>query len=190
MKKKLKSSGRGDDQILGPQYGHERSHFDFSHTEFGRLPGKNRFGEESIRPDYLTSPDGVRHSTTSREETKIPWSRDPRSESFNERRTNQGKAPRNFNLSDQRIFEMICEALTEHPDIDASLVVVKVASGIVTLTGEVEDRASKKLAEDIAESITGVHDIFNYLSYNGPVEGWIPGLSAEEKRKYSESFNH
>ena len=189
-KKELKKSGLGDDQILGPEYGYERSRFDFSHTEFGRLPGVNRFGEESITPDYSVSEDGVRHARTGREERKIPWNRDPRSEAFFERKNHRGKAPRNFNISDRRLFEGICEALTDHDDIDASLIEVKVEGGVVTLKGEVEDRHSKKLAEEVAESITGVKDIFNYLSYYSHVEGWVPGLTPEEKRKYIDSLNH
>jgi hypothetical protein len=182
MEKKSESSGLGDDQILGPEYGYERSHFDFSHTEFGRLPGKNRFGEESIKPAGRTS--------SEKDEKRTSWSQDPRSESFGEVKNHRGKAPKNFNISDQRLFEKICDALTDHPDIDATSVDVKVLSGVVTLTGEVENRHSKKLAEAISESITGVKDVFNYLSYYSHVEGWIPGLSPEEKRKYISSLNH
>lgn len=189
-KKKSKLSVNEDDQILGPEYGYDRSHFDFSHTEFGRLPGVNRFGEESIKPDYLVSEDGVRHPTASREERKVNWNRDPRSESFGERKNHRGKAPRNFNISDRRLFEQICQDLTDDDALDASLIEVKVEGGVVTLQGEVEDRFSKKRAEEIAESITGVKDIFNYLSYYSHVEGWIPGLTPEEKKKYIDSLNH
>lgn len=190
MKKKSKSSSMGDDQILGPEYGYPKSHFDFSHSDLGRLPGKNRFGEERIKPDYQVSDKGVRGATAPRESTKIPWNQDPRSEAFEERLNHRGKAPRNFNITDQRIYERICEALTDDPDLDASSVEVKVASGVVTLMGEVEDRHSKKLAEDIVEEIGGVKDIFNYLSYYSHVEGWVPGLTPEEKRKYIDSLNH
>jgi len=190
MEKKSKSSGRGDDQILGPEYGYKPSHFDFSHSDLGRLPGTNRFGEEAVKPDYLTSQEGVRRPTSEREEKKISWNKDPRSESFGERKNHRGKAPRNFNISDRRLFDKICEALTDDPDLDASSVDVKVESGIVTLQGEVEDRHSKKLAEHITESIVGVKDIFNYLSYYSHVDGWVPGLTPEEKRKYIDSLNH
>lgn len=190
MDKKIKSSGKNDDLILGPEYGYPKSHFDFSHSEFGRLPGKNRFGESSIQPDYQTSLEGVRSSTTERDEQKIQWNKDPRSESFQEKRNHRGKAPKNFNISDQRLFEKICDALTDDQEVDASEINVKVQSGIVTLSGEVEDRHSKKRAEEITESVAGVKDIFNYLSYYSHVEGWVPGLTPEEKKKYIDSLNH
>ena len=55
------------------------------------------------------------------------------------------------------------EALTRSPYIDATDVEVSVEAGAVTLTGNVDDRAAKRLAEDIAESCFGVLDVNNQL---------------------------
>jgi hypothetical protein len=51
----------------------------------------------------------------------------------------------------------------ESPEIDASEIEVKVAKGVVTLSGSVDDRWAKRLAEDIAETVSGVTDVMNQL---------------------------
>ena len=40
---------------------------------------------------------------------------------------------------------------------------VQVKNGEVTLTGTVDDRQAKRIAEDIAESVSGVHDVHNQI---------------------------
>ncbi len=53
----------------------------------------------------------------------------------------------------------------------------EVKNGEVTLTGAVADRASKRLAEDLSDSVYGVRDVHNQLHFEGrpeharPVEG-------------------
>jgi hypothetical protein len=71
--------------------------------------------------------------------------------------------PRSYRRSDERIQEEICEALTRHPGIDASDVDIRVENGEVTLTGEVEDRRARRLAEEITEHCAGVTDVHNEL---------------------------
>ena len=61
-----------------------------------------------------------------------------------------GVGPRGYRRSDERIQEDVNELLTADPNIDASDIEVRVEAGVVTLTGVVEDRASKRLAEDLA----------------------------------------
>ncbi|MBA3893082.1 MAG: BON domain-containing protein [Gemmatimonadales bacterium] len=63
----------------------------------------------------------------------------------------------------QSVREDVNEELTRHPDINASEIDVKVENGEVTLTGKVEDRHQKRLAEDLAERCSGVNDIHNQL---------------------------
>jgi hypothetical protein len=75
----------------------------------------------------------------------------------------RGKGPQGFQRSDERIREAVCEALTDHDDIDASNVEVTVKSGEVSLTGVVEDRTMKRLAEDCVERVPGVRDVHNQL---------------------------
>jgi osmotically-inducible protein OsmY len=55
------------------------------------------------------------------------------------------------------------EALTLDPDIDPTNVQVEVQNGDVTLKGTVSDYASKRQAEDIAESCSGVREVQNQL---------------------------
>lgn len=75
----------------------------------------------------------------------------------------RGKGPLNYMRSDERIREQICEALTDDHHVDASHIDVVVKNGEVTLSGTVEDRRQKRLAEDIAERCGGVKDISNQL---------------------------
>ncbi|HWQ32024.1 MAG TPA: BON domain-containing protein [Blastocatellia bacterium] len=74
-----------------------------------------------------------------------------------------GRGPKNYRRSDERIAEDINERLTEHPGIDATEIEVRVSDGQVTLAGSVENRHAKYLAEEIAESVSGVRDISNQL---------------------------
>ncbi|HEY6038800.1 MAG TPA: BON domain-containing protein [Kofleriaceae bacterium] len=74
-----------------------------------------------------------------------------------------GKGPQGFQRSDDRIKEMVHEALTDHEHLDATHITVDVKSGEVVLTGTVEDRHAKRLAEDIVERVTGVKDVLNQL---------------------------
>jgi hypothetical protein len=74
-----------------------------------------------------------------------------------------GRGPAGYTKSDERIREEINERLTHHGQIDASKLEVDVNNGEVVLKGEVEDRRTKRLAEDIACSIMGVDDIQNQI---------------------------
>jgi osmotically-inducible protein OsmY len=86
-------------------------------------------------------------------------------------RGHRGKGPKGYQRSDERIRELVCEALTEHDEIDASNIEVSVADGEVTLKGMVEHRHAKRLAEDIIESISGVRDIHNQIRIANRDEG-------------------
>jgi hypothetical protein len=74
-----------------------------------------------------------------------------------------GRGPKGYRRSDDRIREEICERLTQHPDIDASDMEIQVVNAEVILLGTVEDRNQKRMAEDIAESVSGVQDVRNDL---------------------------
>jgi osmotically-inducible protein OsmY len=73
--------------------------------------------------------------------------------------TMQGAEPR----SDESIREEIRASLTRRPNFDASGVEVEVEGGEVTLTGRVEDRDARWLAEDLVESVPGVSLVHNRL---------------------------
>ncbi|HET8650250.1 MAG TPA: BON domain-containing protein [Gemmatimonadales bacterium] len=73
-----------------------------------------------------------------------------------------GVGPRNFHRSEERIREDVCEALTVH-DLDVSDLDVDVAESEVTLSGSVPDRATKREAVELAESIPGVTDVHTHI---------------------------
>lgn len=75
----------------------------------------------------------------------------------------RGKGPKNYRRSDERIREDILDRLTDDPWVDASDVDVQVQSSEVMITGMVPDRAQKRRAEDIAESVSGVTHIENRI---------------------------
>lgn len=77
-----------------------------------------------------------------------------------------GKGPRGYKRADDSIYEDVCGSLSLSPDVDASNIEVSVKEGIVYLTGTVESREQKKMAEFEIESISGVIDVQNGLTFN------------------------
>jgi len=75
----------------------------------------------------------------------------------------RGHGPKGYHRSDDRIREDVNDYLTDHPHLDASEIEVKVKDGEVTLSGTVNDRADKRIAEAITESVSGVKNVDNNL---------------------------
>ncbi|HEY0656305.1 MAG TPA: BON domain-containing protein [Chryseosolibacter sp.] len=82
--------------------------------------------------------------------------------------SHRGKGPKNFKRSDDRIKEMINDALTDDWQVDASDIEVTVSNGEVILSGYVNDRDQKRKAEDLAESVSGVRHVENRIKINRP----------------------
>ena len=78
--------------------------------------------------------------------------------------SHRGRGPKNWRRSDERIREMVNERLTDHDDVDATDIEVAVQDAEVTLTGVVSSRHEKRIAEDVAWSCGGVHDVHNRLT--------------------------
>ncbi len=78
----------------------------------------------------------------------------------------RGRGPKNYARSDERICDDINDRLTEDMWIDASEIEVSVSAGEVQLTGTVDDRWTKRRAEDCAESVSGVRHVQNNLRYD------------------------
>jgi hypothetical protein len=78
-----------------------------------------------------------------------------------------GRGPSGYRRSDERITEEICERLLQHGQIDASDVTINVSNGEVTLSGTVDTRTEKRLAEDMVESCPGVKEVRNNLRVKG-----------------------
>lgn len=82
-----------------------------------------------------------------------------------------GKGPRSYQRSDERILEEIADRLMAHPEVDASEVTINVVEGHVTLDGSVETRHARRLAEAVADSVSGVRDLVNHLHIHRPGSG-------------------
>ena len=74
-----------------------------------------------------------------------------------------GVGPKDYQRSDDRIFEDVCERLTYHGQIDARKIRVNVKDGEVTLEGSVPDRRTRRAAEMVADQVMGVKDVHNML---------------------------
>ena len=74
-----------------------------------------------------------------------------------------GRGPANYQRSNERILEDVCERLTRHGQLDASGLAVSVADGVVTLSGTTSSRKERRQAEATAEGVTGVQDVRNEI---------------------------
>ena len=85
-----------------------------------------------------------------------------------------GRGPKGYRRSDDRIREDVSEELTRHPGVDATDIEVRVENGEVTLTGTVESRQAKRMAEDCVEQCSGVREVHNQLRVNrqGSAQGF------------------
>ena len=77
--------------------------------------------------------------------------------------SHRGKGPKNYRRSDDRIRDDINDRLTDYPYLDASDIDVEINNGEVILTGTVESRYAKRMAEDITEDVSGVTHVENRL---------------------------
>lgn len=139
----------------------------------GRSPNTHRRRDD--RDDFMDrggQPDGSTHYYADRTDRGRAANQAPHGygfendEPFNERRMHgphYGKGPQNFKRSDERLKELVCEALWQDDQIDASALTVEVSQSEVTLAGIVDDRATKRMAEDCAASIAGIRDVHNQL---------------------------
>jgi hypothetical protein len=80
----------------------------------------------------------------------------------------RGRSPKGYARSDERLSEIICERLTDHPDIDPSDVSISVKSQEVTLSGSVADRRMKHAIENIVDECGGIREIHNQLRVKRP----------------------
>jgi hypothetical protein len=89
-----------------------------------------------------------------------PWAPDYRITA----RRYRNRGPLNYRRSDSRIAEDVNDRLMLNDDLDPSAMQVQVENGEVLLTGVVQTRYEKRLAEHIADSVAGVKDVDNRLS--------------------------
>jgi osmotically-inducible protein OsmY len=87
------------------------------------------------------------------------------------RSTYAGRGPKDYQRSDDRVREEICDCMTDDPMLDASEITVQVSNGEVMLSGTVPSRDQKRRAEDVAERISGVKDVTNQLRISREADG-------------------
>lgn len=85
-----------------------------------------------------------------------PEPRDLRARSHGGQR---GRGPRSAGRPDASIADEVYRRLTDDEHLDASEILISVEDGLVTLSGEVPERAMKRRAEDIAALARGVRDV-------------------------------
>jgi osmotically-inducible protein OsmY len=152
-------------QRYGQRYG-QRSGYDLS-AQYGQ----SGYGYGQSHSDEM--PMGMGSATGNYGRSGYGAERQDRGQRFGQERfgqgrygmqgQHQGRGPRNYTRSDERITEELNERLTDDADIDASDITVRVSNGMVTLEGSVEDRWMKHRAEDIADSCSGVKDVTNSI---------------------------
>jgi hypothetical protein len=160
------------------QYGPQSGYGYGSHEDWyrGRPPSGAQYGYRIGRPgedrDYPPQSEWGRREEPSWggwRRQSVDWDERERAEQRargfwgTERVERRGRPPRNYRRSDERIRDEVCELIARQTDVDASEVEIQVASGVVTLVGEVEDRAAKRELEDVAERVFGVADVNNNL---------------------------
>ena len=88
----------------------------------------------------------------------------------------RGRGPAGYVRSDERIVDDVIDRLTHDEHIDAREILVKVDEGLVTLTGNVPERAMKRLAEDLVANASGVRDVRNAIRIDdGSASAGLPG---------------
>jgi BON domain len=111
-------------------------------------------------------------------EQDLPWLADPAGSAFafgyttslgasppqrSGRGGQAGKGPKDYLRADSRVFEDVCDRLSDDDAVDASEISVEVSAGVVTLSGAVLDRHCKRRAEELCARVRGVVDIRNHL---------------------------
>jgi hypothetical protein len=165
--------GYGDIQSRG--YGWEGGHMDPYNRGFFRR-------DEAAEPDYLDRYEethfGDEWDTGEDMEGDISYSY---TEFWLMPGPFTGIGPKGYQRNDQDIFEDVCYRMSVNGQLDPSEVEVKVEDGEVTLEGKVADRHSKRLAEEIVDSVSGVFDVHNRLRVEGRArQGWAQSPEGEQ----------
>ena len=134
-------------------------------------PGYDRLGPEHgwKQPGY----GGERQGYHWELQGGVGLGRAPGAEKQPWRQTQQGKdgasrkrGAKGSQRSDERIREDVCEALTQHPWINACEIEVRVQNGQVFLQGTVKRREMRHMAEECTETILGVKGVENYIRFS------------------------
>jgi len=95
----------------------------------------------------------------------------------------RGRGPANYVRSDDSITDELIVRLTDADHIDASEILLIVEDGVVTLSGNVPERAMKHAAEDLAEDVRGVREVRNRIRVDdGSASAGRPGEAVRTGR--------
>lgn len=145
------------DQVHGPRSSSSSQSWSPSQESYGSSERWGSGGYERT-PAHNWSPSNFERSSGQ------SWSPSNYEEGAGQTETSYfGKGPKGFKRSDERIKEEVSEALYRDNNVDASEIEVNVQNGEVTLSGTVENRHMKRLAEDCVENVSGVSDVRNEL---------------------------
>ncbi|HYX31782.1 MAG TPA: BON domain-containing protein [Oligoflexus sp.] len=188
------------------RHGYEGSHrYDYGrgqqeHNNFGRGMSDygrgqqeySNFGGRGISDygrDWQSTGAGMGHADWNRfgsDDQNHNWGR--RAFDQNQGQNNQqthfndkNRWPKSYKRSDERLKDDIHEELIRHGRIDASDIEVEVKDGEVTLTGQVASRQDKRIAEELAEKVLGVHDVQNQLRVRSQSQSQQQGQSADQR---------
>jgi osmotically-inducible protein OsmY len=154
--------------------GENKSEYRYGNPEEERYSTRGRYDRRGqFDRDYGYDQQHEQHdfNSSAYQRWKSEWDREPdynagQRHSQYEQGPYFGRGPKGYRRSDERIEEDINERLTQHPFIDATELEVRVQSGEVVLSGTVDDRNAKRIAEDIADSVSGVKDVQNQIRIN------------------------
>ena len=102
----------------------------------------------------------------------------------------RGRGPKNYRRSEERLGELVNDALLDDDRLDATDIEVSVSNGEVVLSGRVASRADKHRAEDLAAYVSGVDDVENRLRVHRPESkasthpGGLPGDAKRDADDY------
>lgn len=145
--------GAGDDEDQNRRLDRDRERF----GSYGSNRGRSDYSGSSYGSSYGAGP-GLRSG---------PYGSSYRSGSPTT--SYAGRGPKGYLRSDDRIREDVCERLSENDEVDASEIEVLVSNRKVTLTGSVQNRRMKHIAEDLAEAVSGVDDVDNRITVSKPL---------------------
>lgn len=144
-------------------YGAQGRHHGPAHGDYSTFEGATNRpyygGEEGSFPYGGMSSGDTRHAANRSYNADENYA----SSSSRSQGLHSGKGPKGYRRSDERIHEEVSEMLMENGDIDATEIEVMVNEGVVHLSGSVESRRIKRMAEDLIERVNGVVDIRNDL---------------------------
>ncbi|MDX1664136.1 MAG: BON domain-containing protein [Candidatus Promineifilaceae bacterium] len=160
-------TGRNYDEDYGFVYGYERGPISgerLNPRDVGHAPGQP-FGRRQPGEGYGRRFEhyGARWERGRPSTGEPDYGRDYEDLDWRRPGPHTGRGPAGYRRSDERIHEDVCERLTHHGAVDASNVEITVEEGVVTLSGTVDRFRTKRMAEDTALSVAGVHDVQNRL---------------------------